>query len=112
MTDVELFTGHILKEGDTDPDLTMKLIEDGVAKNLSDYTPTIRIRDTKTGDIIVSSDASIINEQAGTISYSWSADETSSAGIYEGEVTIDDGSSVITFPNYGMFQIIINNIIE
>lgn len=113
MTSVETFQGDQLKKGDTEPSLRLRLYEDGEPKNISGYTAEIRIRKTTGDPIIVDTQATVRDARAGVVEHTWTSTETEEAGLYEGEVTIDDGAgSILTFPNDSMFNIHIMDIIE
>lgn len=114
MTRVEVIQGDVLKKGDTDPDLRIRLFEDdNDTMDVTGFTPTLRIRNTATDNIKVNTTATVADARNGILSYSWSAGDTDEAGLYEAEVSLDDGSgTVITFPNDSMFNLQVSEIIE
>lgn len=113
MTAVRILDGKNLKQGDTHPNLRLQLLEDGMDKNLTGFTGQIRIRGTRSDTVIVDSPVDIVDPVNGIVEYDWTAGDTSSPGIYQAEVTIDDGAgTVMTFPNSGWFHINIEAVIS
>lgn len=113
MTHVEVIQGKKLKKGDTDPDLIVRLFEDeNDTKDLTGFTPTLRLRNTATDTIKVNAEATVSDARNGVVSYSWASSDTDEAGLYEGEISITDGTETITFPNDSMFNLQVLSIIE
>lgn len=114
MTAVDLLEGHILKAGDNRPTLLMQLLgeENKEPMNLDGFDVDFRLKHNKSGEVVVNSPMTIANARNGIVKYEWSSSDTASAGLYNGEVTADDGDVILTFPNDGYFQIDINELIE
>jgi len=114
MTTVDLLEGYILKAGDNRPTLLLQLLEEENKEpmNLQGFTVDFKLKNNKTGEIVVNNPMTIANARNGIVKYEWSSAETSDAGLYNGEVTADDGTVTLTFPNDGYFQIDINELIE
>lgn len=107
MTTVEILKGDTIKQGDCEPGLRMRLInEDGEPMDLMGFQVEARIRSTTTGDKIVDGAISLIDARNGIVEYDWNTNDTQNAGIYEGEVTAYDSQGcIITFPNSSYFNI-------
>jgi hypothetical protein len=90
--------------GDTAPDFTATLTSDGVAANLTGATVVLHFA-TPSGAL--SPAASLVDASAGTISYSWAAQDLTDARVgvwsWEAQVTFSDGK-VQTFPG-GSFRV-------
>jgi len=114
MTTVDLLEGYILKAGDNRPTLLMQLLEEEnkEAMNLEGFDVTFRLKNNKSGEVVVDDSMTIANARNGIVKYEWSSSQTETAGLYNGEVTADDGTVTLTFPNDGYFQIDINELIE
>jgi hypothetical protein len=101
MTELNIIRGETLKVGDTQPELRLKLLEDGAPFNLSGYSVDIATRFANDDTVNVDSSATIEDETRGIVTYDWSSGETDEAGVYELEVVANDGTDEITFPNRG-----------
>ncbi len=99
-TTAEVLRGDEIKEGDTIPDLRIKLHEDGDAFNLSGYTVKLRMKRSDADDLTVDNESMVVeNDPRGIVTYSWSSSETAESGIYMIECVATDGTDQITFPN-------------
>jgi len=114
MTSVEILSGDTLKQGDCEPDLRIRLInEDGEPMNLSEFQAEMRVRSTVSGEKIVDQTISFIDARNGIVEYDWNTNDTTEAGIYEGEVTaFNSKGCIMTFPNTGYFNIKVNERIQ
>jgi hypothetical protein len=90
--------------GDTAPTFTATLTTDGAAANLTGAAVVLHFA-TPSGAL--SPAASLVDAAAGTISYSWAADDLSDARVgvwsWEAQVTFSNGK-VQTFPG-GSFRV-------
>lgn len=113
MNDINVIDGEIVKKGDTGPPIRAQLIYDGTTKDLTGFTVELYLRHTQDDTVIVSGGSATIEEvKNGVVEYNWSAGETDSTGIYEGEFVIDDGNQRLTFPNDGYFNMVIEDTIQ
>lgn len=112
MTDANILDGDILKAGDTQPNLRIQLLQDGETRDLENWVPRVRVRNTQTDEVVVSSSANIADAKNGIIEYNWTSGDTSEAALYEAEVTIEKSGEAITFPNDGYVDITIVPVIE
>lgn len=94
----------VIKRGDTSPALRYAL---SPAVDLTGASVRFQMR-ARQGTIITDSPAVIDSQDPPIVRYSWSADDTDSAGNFQAEfaVTYGDGS-VETFPNVGFIAVVI-----
>lgn len=101
-TSINILRGQTMKAGDTLPNLRVKLVEEGDAFNLVDYSVSMRMKRAQGDSLTVDGPATIEKQNRGIVAYSWSSSETETAGTYEIEFVAEDNSgNVITFPNIG-----------
>ena len=120
MTRVEIYEAEFLKTGDTEPDLTLRLIKDnGTPKDLSEIdsarivlsqpdTPENVIDVDTTGDLLIG--GSTGDGLNGFMEYSWSAEDTAIPTTLVGEVVVYNGPNQTEpehFPNQGYFEVYI-----
>ena len=96
-------TFHI-KQNDTKPSLSVQLLSDGSAVDLTGAMVKFHM------GTIIDAAATIVNAATGNVKYNWAVGDTATAGKFnaEFEVTFSDGT-VETFPNDGYLLI---NIME
>ncbi len=114
MTTVEILSGGTLKQGDCEPNLRLRLLnEDDEPMDLSGFQVEARVRSTVSGEKIVDEPIGLIDARNGIVEYDWNTNDTQTAGIYEGEVTaVENQGCIMTFPNNGYFNIKVNERIE
>tara|TARA_R110000824_G_scaffold202836_1_gene387040 strand:- start:267 stop:587 length:321 start_codon:yes stop_codon:yes gene_type:complete len=96
-----------IKKGDTSPWMLSTLkASDGTIIDLSNSTVLFEMKLTSRTDVTISAAAQIIDPDAGTVRYVWSATDTQHAGWYKAEfkVTYQD-STIETFPNENFFWV-------
>ena len=94
-------TDFRLKEGDTEPPLTVTLKRDGSAFDLSTVTnASVQFRMGATDeDPQVDASATIVDAGAGEVQYDWQSGDTDTAGTYNCEfVVTGDNNYESTFP--------------
>ena len=97
----------VIKQGDTSPALLVTLQDSGRQPvSLNGSTVLFHFRGTRGSATPVTAPAVIVDAEAGQVRYDWRAEDTATAGDYEGEfeVTYSDGT-VETFPNDGYIEI-------
>lgn len=106
MTDVEKLAGATLKAGNTEPNLRVQLLEeDGDPKNLTGFTASVVVVEPNGDTPVVDSSMTVVDEGLGIVEYDWQSSDTGTAGFYDAEVTITDGTDTITYPNHRYFTI-------
>jgi len=107
-----------IKKGDTSPALTATLIDpDGepaplaLADKVEFFLNTPRSDESISANM--SSGVSILDEDEGRVSYSWSSGDTDAVGQREAEfvVTFDNGK-VQSYPNDGFIYVIVERDVE
>lgn len=119
ITDVTIEAGDVLKRNDTGPDLEATLLNEAsggnitvgtattgsTARDLTGDTVTLNVADSD-GTLLLDGAAVTIEDATnGKVSYDWQAADTSTAGTFEAEFVVDDGTDTITYPNTGNFTI-------
>lgn len=97
----------IIKQNDTRPIATATITDStGAVVNLTGATVKFVMRSLTAASAAVNATATIISPTAGTVSYTWAAADTATAGLYQAvwRVTQSDGS-LLTFPNDGYLDI-------
>jgi BppU N-terminal domain len=90
-----------IRQHDTKPLMVSTLFNpNGTPVNLTNATVAFSMRDQQTKLRVVSGAAVIVSAVNGVVSYTWGANDTSTAGWYNAVfiVTFNDGSS-LTYPN-------------
>ena len=88
-----------IKRNDRLPAIEATLEADGEAMDLTDCTVTFIM--TRVGDTsaTVSAEADVVSATDGTVSYSWGATDTETAGLYRAEFEVEDEDGLKrTFP--------------
>lgn len=96
-----------IKQNDTSPAM-LATLKDGTGTiiELSGSSVRFHMRPFGSSSITVDAAATIYDVDNGQVAYSWSSDDTATAGSYEAEfeVTNTDGS-IETFPNNGFIAV-------
>ena len=104
-----------IKQNDTKPPLRVTLKDsDGLPADVTGSTVVFSMRVQPTGTTKVDKQAVTLNDaSAGDLQYDWTATNTNTADVYEGEfqVTYAD-ASVQTFPNDGYILIDVKDDVE
>jgi hypothetical protein len=97
----------VIKQGDTSPSLMVNLLDSSrQSADLTGSTVLFHFRRVRGTTVVTTAPAVIVDAGAGQVRYDWRAQDTATAGDYEGEfeVTYADGS-IETFPNEGFIEI-------
>ena len=96
-----------IKQNDTSPAMLATLKDgDGTVIELSGSTVRFHMRPLGAATNTVDAAAAIHNVDAGQVSYTWSAPDTATTGIFEAEFeVINTDGSVETFPNSGYISV-------
>jgi BppU N-terminal domain len=101
-----------IKRNDTAGKIRTTLTDaDGTPADISTGTVQFHMRQRGKRTLKVDAEATVIDGTAGIVEYSWTAQDTDTAGIFdiEWEVTYPDGdNSEQTFPNRGFDRVIID----
>lgn len=98
----------VIRQGDTTPALTQTILDaNGNVLNLSGATVTFIMRSLTATAPQVNATASIVDAGAGKVSYSWAANDTATAGLFQAvfRVTGLSGGGTYTHPNDGYLDI-------
>ena len=98
-----------IKTNDTSPKLAVTL-EDalGNAIGLAGCSARFHMKAFGASSLKIDSVATITDDVAGKVEYSWTGTDTDTAGTYYGEIEVTYADNAIeTFPNNGYFTIII-----
>lgn len=89
-----------LKKDDTLPAIQATLALDGVAVNLIGCTLRFIMTNKATGAVKVDAPATVVDSVLGVVRYDWLAADTDTAGTFNGEFEVQDGSGKLeSFPN-------------
>lgn len=99
-----------IKQNDTSPAIKHQLLdEEGSPIDLTGASVSFHMVDSD-GSVKVNTSASIDNAGNGEVSYSWSAGDTDTEGVYKAEWEVDFGNgSIESFPNSSDFIVDIEN---
>lgn len=98
-----------IKQNDTSPQIAA-ILKDGAGNAIDLTSATVRFHMKKVGatSATVDADATIVDEDAGSVKYVWTAADTATAGSFQAEfeVTYTNGQ-IETFPNDQSIAIVI-----
>ena len=100
---------YTVKQGDTKPIISTTFIDQtGAAVNLSGATVQFVMRAITANNPSTNAAATVVTPASGTISYTWTTQDTAIAGSYMANfvATFGDGS-VLTFPSDGYLEVLV-----
>ena len=90
-----------IKQNDTSPTLSVIIADStGTAISLASASVVFKMRAVNSTSLKVNASATITNASNGAVSYTFSASDTNTAGLYQGEFQVTySGGLIETFPN-------------
>ena len=90
-----------IKQNDTSPALSVVVADSsGTAINITGASVIFKMRAVNSSSLKVNSSATITNASNGAVSYTFSASDTDTAGLFQGEFQVTfSGGAIETFPN-------------
>ena len=90
-----------IKQNDTSPTLSVVVADSsGTAINITGASVLFKMRAVNSSSLKVNSSATITNASNGAVSYTFSASDTNTAGLFQGEFQVTfSGGLIETFPN-------------
>ena len=90
-----------IKQNDTSPTLSVVVADSsGTAINITGASVIFKMRAVNSSSLKVNSSATITNASNGAVSYTFSASETHTAGLFQREFQVTfSGGAIETFPN-------------
>ena len=90
-----------IKQNDTRPTLSVVVADSsGTAINITGASVLFKMRAVNSSSLKVNSSATITNASNGAVSYTFSASDTDTAGLFQGEFQVTfSGGAIETFPN-------------
>ena len=90
-----------IKQNDTSPTLSVVVADSsGTAINITGASVLFKMRAVNSSSLKVNSSATITNASNGAVSYTFSASDTDTAGLFQGEFQVTfSGGAIETFPN-------------
>ena len=90
-----------IKQNDTSPTLSVVVADSsGTAINITGASVLFKMRAVNSSSLKVNSSATITNASNGAVSYTFSASDTDTSGVFQGEFQVPfSGGAIETFPN-------------
>tara|TARA_B100001094_G_C18022415_1_gene715844 strand:+ start:235 stop:570 length:336 start_codon:yes stop_codon:yes gene_type:complete len=90
-----------IKQNDTSPTLSVIIADStGTAISLASASVVFKMRAVNSSSLKVNTSATITNASNGAVSYTFSASNTDTAGLFQGEFQVTySGGLIETFPN-------------
>jgi hypothetical protein len=97
----------IIKRGDTLPALPVQLRNpDGSVPNLAGATVLFKMSDRQSGALLISRAAAIVDLPTASVTFTWLAGDTVTAGLFSGEFQVTFvGGAIATYPNQGFLTV-------
>lgn len=87
-----------IKKGDLEPPYTSTLTVAGSGIPLTGKTVRFLMRNVETGAVKVNAAATVVDAEAGEVSYSWTGTDTDTVGLFKAEWEITSGGRRRTIP--------------
>lgn len=100
---------YVIKQGDTKPIVTATILDaTGAVVNLTGCTVQFVMRALTSNTPLIQKSATVVTPAAGTVSYTWTAQDTATAGNYMAQFVVTFGDATIqSFPVDGYLEVLI-----